>query len=157
MKLGTRPRHTSGGLNLSMTSMIDVVFLLLIFFLTTTSFVEPRRELAANTAVAETAQQGAQDTLEPAVVRLFRQGEVTFYSFGAVTTADEARIAGLLKAFGHKAPGAFVEVGPGVPFGDAARMLSLCQSAGFSPVTWLADDGGAPRNSGPARGSNPGE
>ncbi len=120
-----------------MTPMIDVVFLLLIFFLSTTSFEQARKDL--DTAIAANVTEGgAGEHLEPARVRVLREGQTTVIRFGAVTTSDRERLAQLLGGFSQKSLGAFVEVGPGVPYGDAAAVLSVCQQAGFTPVTWLA-------------------
>lgn len=120
-----------------MTPMIDVVFLLLIFFLSTTSFEQARKDLDTVIA-ANVSEGGAGENLEPARVRIAREGETTVFRFGAVTTTDSDRLAQLLGAFSQKSLGAFVEVGPGVPYGHAAAVLSICQQAGFAPVTWLA-------------------
>ena len=47
MKLSNRAVDSrSNKIELSMTSMIDVVFLLLIFFLVTTTFVRPEKQLS---------------------------------------------------------------------------------------------------------------
>ncbi len=138
MRLTRRSLRQTGGLALSLTSMIDVVFLLLIFFLTTTSFVQPEQDLDTAISTRDSSADDARTELEPAVVTLARNEGQTLIRFGAVTTTDLSRIAEMLNGFSNKAPGAFVEVGEGVPFGDAARAMSVCRAAGFQPVTWLA-------------------
>lgn len=125
--------------------MIDVVFLLLVFFLTTTTFVQPKQDL--NTAIASrpAAASNSESVIEPAIISLTRTGDQTSYRFGAVNTSDPERIAEMLKSYSNKSQGAFVEVGGGVSFGEAANMISMCRAAGFSPVTWLASDKKRPR------------
>jgi len=125
--------------------MIDVVFLLLVFFLTTTTFVQPKQDL--NTAISSrpAVADNSESIVEPAIVSLSRTGDQTDYRFGAVSTSDPERIAGMLRTFSDKSQGAFVEVGDGVPFGEAANMISICRAAGFSPVTWLAGGVDHPR------------
>lgn len=145
MKLTTRTVRKAGSMDLSLTSMIDVVFLLLVFFLTTTTFIQPRKSLEAAVATADSDSSDQTADLEPAVVRLSRVDSRTVYRFGAVTTTDGKRIAELLRGFSNRGPGAFVEAGPGVPWGDSARIVALCRETGFSPVTWLADPAGEPR------------
>lgn len=85
--------------------MIDVVFLLLIFFLTTTSFVQPNQDL--NTAIASrpAAANNSDSVVEPAIVSLAKIDGQTSYRFGAVNTSDSERIAGMLKSFSDKSQG----------------------------------------------------
>ena len=58
MKLSSRKIEREKRIELSMTSMIDVVFLLLIFFMTTASFVKTERQLDSAIRVKnKTAEQ----------------------------------------------------------------------------------------------------
>ncbi len=68
MKLTSR-KVRSRSLELNMTSMIDVVFLLLIFFMVTASFVTTERNL--DSAIKVNKQSAAANTfLEPAIVEI---------------------------------------------------------------------------------------
>ena len=68
MKLSNRQRDTNKQMELSMTSMIDVVFLLLIFFLVTTTFVAPERQLKSNIKVQNQSTSSRPKDLEPAII-----------------------------------------------------------------------------------------
>jgi hypothetical protein len=68
MKLTSRGRAK---LDMQMTSMIDVVFLLLIFFMVTSSFQKTERELDPAVKVERKAGSQAQD-LAPAIVEVVR-------------------------------------------------------------------------------------
>ena len=69
MKLCTRQRRRQS-LELSMTSMIDVVFLLLIFFLVTTTFIRPEREIRSMIQVKQKQASQSSSNLEPAIVEV---------------------------------------------------------------------------------------
>lgn len=137
MKLSNRDLRKSPLRGWNMTAMIDVVFLLLVFFLTTSSFVMPQKDLEAAIAAREQVGGAADADLEPARVRISRDGAQTIFRMGAVTTTDSQKISGMLQRFSHKAPGLFVEVEAGVPFNDVATLLAIGREAGFRPVTWL--------------------
>ena len=78
MKLSHRLRGTQR-LELSMTSMIDVVFLLLIFFLVTTTFVRPEREVVSAIKVDQKDASENQSVLEPAIVDVIQvQGQPVY-------------------------------------------------------------------------------
>ena len=75
MRLSSRKVERGARIELSMTSMIDVVFLLLIFFMTTTSFVKPERELDPTIRVNRpSAVQAASDTVNQIVSALGKLG-----------------------------------------------------------------------------------
>ena len=119
-----------------MTSMIDVVFLLLIFFLVTTTFVQSERQLSSNIKIKEKGAAEARD-LEPAIVELLMKDGRVQYRLGAVQTPDLAKIADLLKEFDGKENGAFVKVDDEVPFGYSAKVIGLCRAANFPTVSYL--------------------
>ena len=125
------------GLAISMTSMIDVVFLLLIFFLVTTTFIEPEKQLLSN-IVVERTDAGLQMTdLEPAVIDIYRVGNAVFFQMGAVKTTDAEQLASIVAAFPNKSDGGFVRVGTQVPFGSAAKTIGMLKSNGFENVSYL--------------------
>ena len=71
MKLSNRSvDNRSNKIELSMTSMIDVVFLLLIFFLVTTTFVRPEKQLLSSINVQEKSASDSSNDLEPAIICL---------------------------------------------------------------------------------------
>ena len=75
-----------------MTSMIDVVFLLLIFFMTTASFVKTERQLDTNIKNQDSASSSASD-MEPAIVEIVRSGGQFAYRIGAREVRDAAQEA----------------------------------------------------------------
>lgn len=136
MKLSNRQRRETK-LELSMTSMIDVVFLLLIFFLVTTTFVRPEKRLLSAIQDREQSARETNSELEPAVVDVVRiEGRVVF-RIGAVTTTDLSKIQPVLESFDNKDEGAYVRVADNVPFDFAARAIGCCKSSGFVNVSYI--------------------
>jgi biopolymer transport protein ExbD len=140
MKLNSRHRQQHRRLELSMTSMIDVVFLLLIFFLVTTTFVRPERQLLSAIQSNEREAAKSETVLEPALVDVLQIGDKPVFKIGAITTDDIDEIKRVLQGFENKAEGAWVRVADNVPFEFAARAIGACRSSGFSSVAYLPAD-----------------
>ena len=120
-----------------MTSMIDVVFLLLIFFLVTTTFVTPERQLKSNIKVQNQNAASRASDLDPAIVDVVQINGKTVYRLGAITTNDLDELKKTLDAFDNKFDGAFVRVSDNVNFGEAAQAINVCKRAGFSLVSYI--------------------
>lgn len=139
MKLSNQNRNHRR-LELSMTSMIDVVFLLLIFFIVTTTFVRPEREIASAIKVQQKSASRQNTNLEPAIIEIIVDQESPLkisYRIGAVRTNELAQIETILSDFENKSEGAFVRVDPEAPYESAAQVIGLCRSAGFQTVSYL--------------------
>ncbi len=139
MKLSNR--HLRGTrMELSMTSMIDVVFLLLIFFIVTTTFVRPEREIKSLIRVNEKKSAKQVSNLEPAIVDIVMQNSQVLFRTGALRTNNLDEIKKLLNGFENKSEGAFVRVDGEVPYEAAAQAIGACRAAGFSSVSYLPLD-----------------
>jgi biopolymer transport protein ExbD len=137
MKLSSRKIERDRRIELSMTSMIDVVFLLLIFFMTTSSFVRTERELDSAIRVKNKAQAQALSDLEPAVVEVVAGGDGFVYKLGTREITSEEELVRVLRSFPNKADGAFVRVSDGAPFRMAAAAIQACKTAGFPTVSYV--------------------
>ncbi len=137
MRLNSRNRQRRSSLELSMTSMIDVVFLLLIFFLVTTTFVRPERQIVSSIQSNQRRAASKPSALEPAIVDVQKLGADVVYKIGAVTTDDLREVKKVLQAFENKADGAYVRVADDVPFESAAKAIGACRASGFPAVAWL--------------------
>jgi len=120
-----------------MTSMIDVVFLLLIFFIVTTTFVRPEREINSTIKVNEQQSAASDSNLEPAIVDVFRNNTQVQFRVGAVRTNDLEEIKKLLNGFENKSEGASVRVAGDVPYEAAAQAIGACHASGFESVSYL--------------------
>jgi biopolymer transport protein ExbD len=136
MKLSSRKLNRHNRVELAMTSMIDVVFLLLIFFMTTASFVKTERQLDTNIKSQESSSSVASD-LEPAIVEVVNVEGVFLYRVGGRTLQTPVELTDLLRQFPSKVDGAYVKVSNDVPFRLAAAAIQACKDAGFSLVSYV--------------------
>lgn len=136
----TNRRHQSTSMQLSMTSMIDVVFLLLIFFMTTSSFVQTERNLDPAVKTRESSASAASEDLEPAIVDVVESAGRFVYQLGPRELTDMAELTRVLRGFDNKSEGAFVRVSAAAPFGMAAAAIQACKDAGFMKVSYVPLD-----------------
>lgn len=136
MKLSSRKRAQKRSISLDMTSMIDVVFLLLIFFIVTASFTKTERDLDTVTKVGEKSS-AAQTDLEPALIVLANVDGEWVYQMGSnnLTTFDE--LQKVLDQFPNKADGAYVRAPDSAPYGKAAAAIQACKNADFPGVSYI--------------------
>ena len=139
MKLSSRKVQQERKIQLSMTSMIDVVFLLLIFFMTTASFVKTERDLDSAIKVNEQSSATASD-LEPAIVEVVPGGSGFVYRIGGRELISTTDLTDVLRGFPNKFDGAFVRVSDGAPFEMAAAAIQACKDADFSAVSYVPMD-----------------
>lgn len=133
MRLG-RGKPKRGVEALPMTSMIDVVFLLLIFFLVTANFSE-REDRLESTIQSERTGAAVQD-LQPQIVSVEMSGTHVVFRIGerAVQTGDALRV--LLEQLPKEA-GVAVRVSDQVPIQAAATALQAAHDAGFTKRTYV--------------------
>jgi biopolymer transport protein ExbD len=137
MKLTSRGRD-SAKLELQMTSMIDCVFLLLIFFMVTASFSLTERELDSAIKVRRAALSSAASDLQPAVVEVVRgTGGSYIYKIGGREMTELEELTDVLRKFDNKLDGAIVRVDDNAPFAMAATAIQACKNAGYSLVSYV--------------------
>lgn len=136
MRLTSHKTKRDSKLELSMTSMIDVVFLLLIFFMTTATFRKPEKELNPAIQVKKSSSPSTSD-FEPTIIDVTERSGRFVYLVGEneITEADE--LVTLIRQFDNKVDGAFVRVSDGPPFEMAARAVQACKTAGYVGVTYV--------------------
>lgn len=131
-------RSSNAAMNLSTASMIDVVFLLLIFFLVTTSFRMPTRSLVTPIASQSASpDQIATDGIEPVILTIRSQNGEVGYELEGVKTGDAEVIRSVLEKMEPKTAPMFVKVGDGIPFQSATSLISMCRSCGHDSVAWF--------------------
>jgi biopolymer transport protein ExbD len=135
MRLTNRSAKHSSKLDLPLTSMIDVVFLLLIYFLVTTSLIDEERELESGIKVQRATPRAAD--LAPAVVEIVRGGSGYVYRLGGREMTSAAELRSVLTQFENKIDGAFVRVADDAPFDMAATAVQACKDARFLSVSYV--------------------
>ena len=139
MRLTSR-RHASK-LEMQMTSMIDCVFLLLIFFMVTSSFNKAERELDPAIKVQRLAS-GTTPDLVPAMVDVVRGAGRFVYRLGGRELKSPAELTDVLRRLDNKLEGAIVRAADEAPFDMAAGAIQACKSAGFVLVSYVPLAGG---------------
>ena len=139
MKLTSR-KLNAGSLELNMTSMIDVVFLLLIFFMVTASFVKTERNLDSAIKVKKQSASQAESHLEPAIVEIVPSSTGYVYKVGGREFTKQEDLTQVLRRFDNKVDGAFVKVPDGAPYRMTAAAVQACKSAGFASVSYVPVD-----------------
>lgn len=114
---------------LSLTSLIDVIFLLLIFFMVTTTLIDPTKKLELKLPEAKAASQ---ETKTPVTIELDRKGRMTLN--GQTTTM--ANLEGRLKVLARKntKKTAVVRADKRLDYGKVVRVLGICRASGFTDI-----------------------
>jgi biopolymer transport protein ExbD len=142
MKLSAKKLDRKKDFELNMTSMIDCVFLLLIFFMVTMSFIRTEKNLDSGIKVNSAAASSASD-FEPAIVRVTRSksGGAFVFQVGERELTDFEELQQLMRQFDQKENGAHVLVSDDAPYGMAAQALQACKSANFPIVSYIPASG----------------
>jgi biopolymer transport protein ExbD len=142
MRLTSRSARHGSKIELQMTSMIDVVFLLLIFFIVTSSFHKTERELDPAIKVQKTSLSQTTSDLAPAIVEIVRgAGGSYVYKLGGREMTSVPELTDVLRQFDNKADGAVVRVKDDAPFDMAANAIQACKDARFSLVSYVPLEG----------------
>lgn len=138
MKLSSRKRAEEK-IELSTTGMIDIVFLLLVFFLVTSSFVPPEKELRPAIKTEQKSDAASSSDLERAVVEIVPEGATFLYKIGSTRTRDINDVIETLQAFPNKLDGAFVKADDDAPFDMTAQAVAAAKKSGFIIVTLITE------------------
>lgn len=136
MRLTSRSGRHSSKIELQMTSMIDCVFLLLIFFMVTSSFQKTERELDPAVKVERQSLRQAASDLAPAVVEVIRGSGGFVYKLGGREVASMQELTAILAQFDNKQDGAIVRAADDAPVLMAASAIQACKDARFGKVSY---------------------
>lgn len=135
MRIVRSPHRQEFEAELPLTSLIDVIFLLLIFFMLTSSFVLNESQLASALQV-ERAAQASQADLQPQVVNVeLREGRPVFRLGDRVMTGKSELVTVLREL--PRQGGVFIRVSDLVPVEWAAAALQAAKDAGFIKVSYV--------------------
>lgn len=124
---------------LPMTPMIDVVFMLLMYFLLSTTLANPESDLATALRAQEQAGTSSASDFQPQVVEVVMDSGRVLYRMGARELRTTQALGDLLRPL-PKDPGVFVKVAGDVPVGDAAACIQACKDAGFIRVSYVPSE-----------------
>ena len=132
-----RQKHVRKRPLLNMAAMIDVVFLLLIFFMCTSSFVRPEKNLPSRLPEVGAAAPAEPERLDP--VRIALAGAppaVAVTCDGRPCATAEELVARLRARRAIGDPIVIIQGTPAVPFGDMVAALDACHRAGLGRVAF---------------------
>jgi len=149
MRLPSHHQSNRDGLDVTMTPMIDVVFLLLIFFICTATFQPPEELLPS--AVSEPATSG--ETVKPIdpkieeeeeiIVRVFWQNGRIAWRVGEGDCHSLAQVRATLEllAASHRYLPVILDIDEPVPVGEVINVYDICRLSGFGRVQFAAKAG----------------
>ncbi len=115
---------------LSLTSLIDVIFLLLIFFIVTTTLIDPTKKLEIQLPEAKAASPVSESI--PVTIELGRRGAVTLNGKAVRLDTLERRLKELAK--GKKKNSAIVRADRRLDYGQVVKVLGICRASGFLDI-----------------------
>ena len=141
-------QRTRGDLEISMTPMIDVVFLLLVFFVWTASFqvVEnmlPTSLLAvAGTQATELAEPAPDLDFDEIVIRLIWEGRALRWQINNLRVASLEEVRSRLAQIAaiRQAATVFLHPDQEVPIGDVVDVYDQARLAGFKQVQFATSE-----------------
>lgn len=127
-----------------MTPMIDVVFLLLVFFVCTAGYDQSEEELRGRLSVpgmeGPPAEPRSEDDFEEVVIRLRERGGRVEYQVSERPCADAAEVSAVLQSLAEIDRGLAIvlDVDPDVQLGPMIDIYDRCRAAGFARVQFAA-------------------
>ncbi len=115
---------------IGLTPLIDVIFLLLIFFMVTTTIIKPSKRLDIQLPEAKAAS--AKTKSIPVRIELKRSGELYLNGKRVNLKTLETRLRELGKEGGKKT--AIVRADRRLDYGRVVRILGICRASGFSDI-----------------------
>jgi len=125
---------------LHIASMIDVIFLLLIFFIVNTEFILPESHLEPNIQTQSEERSTSAADFTPQMLRVETLDGRPAYRLGSRVLREREELVPLLEAL-PKDLGIFIIVGDQVPVGFTAAAVQSCHDAGFEKITYVPGSG----------------
>lgn len=132
-----RPRKATDADSLNIMPLIDVVFLLLVFFLVATSFQQVQRELQVDLPSAKSAGKVSMD-IQPISVTVGREGVITMAGKDVAIEDLPGRLKEAVAS--AKKPRVFVRGDSKTFHENIVSVLSACQEAGISDVSLATEE-----------------
>ena len=128
-----RPRS----ITLNLASMIDVTFLLLLYFLVTTVLAKPEDRLSPSLQTIADSATGPSADFQPQVVEVLRIEGVPVFRIGNEILRDRSELRAALERL-YKPVGVFISPSDEAPVRFVASAIQTARDAGFKQVTYVA-------------------
>lgn len=127
--------------NLNLTSLIDVVFLLIVFFMTATKFTDPARDV--DLKLPEVAEGEALSVAQKArSVAVHADGKITLDKESVTLEELKARLTSAISSGPH--PSVVILGDAGCPFQHVAAAMAACKQAGVTDLSVSVQVAAAP-------------
>ena len=136
MRIRHRTLRKRQTITLNLASMIDVTFLLLLYFLVTTVLARPEDRLSPTLQTQSDNAAGPTVDFQPQILDVLMSEGVPVYRLGTQIIADRAALVHALQPL-HKPAGLFIQVFDDVPVGTAVAAFQAGRDAGFEQVTYV--------------------
>lgn len=114
---------------IGLTSLIDVIFLLLIFFMVTTTIIDPSRRLDVQLPEAKAASSESKKI--PVTIEMSERGRLLLNGEAVNLDRLEARLLSLNRE-GKKT--AIVRADKRLDYGRVVEVLGICRASGFQEI-----------------------
>ena len=135
MKVDLVPPRSTRRPSLPLTSLIDVVFLLLIFFMLTATFTPDEGRIDAGLAV-EGRGDAAEDDLVPQIIEVAGGPAGDVFTIGGRVPASQRELTDILRGL-PKAPGVVIRVRDSATIAGVAAAEQAVADAGFTRRTYV--------------------
>jgi biopolymer transport protein ExbD len=140
VRIGRRPsRRRVDRITLNLASMIDVTFLLLVYFMVATVLSAPEDKLSPTLQARQEESSGAASDFQPQVIEVLRLADGPAWRLGTVVIRERAVLLEALRRLPSD-PGVFVQVYGGVDVEMAVAAVQAARDAGFDEVTYVPAD-----------------
>ena len=130
-----KEKHRLNRAAVNLSSMIDVTFLLLVYFIITTVFTTPEDLLTPALKVEDGASLTQQD-LEPQIIQIELVDQIPAYTIGGHVCRDRVALAEVLLNLPTE-PGLIIKVGSDIPIGFAVAAIQIARDSNFEKVTYV--------------------
>ena len=136
MRFSTNQQLGGKRLVMNMTSLIDVTFLLLVYFMVSTVMARPEDRLTPTIRTQNQSAGGSDADFQPQSVDVVLVDGVQVYRLGQQTINTPQELRERLSSLPLDL-GLFIRAGDGVSVGFAMAGIQAARDAGFSQVTYV--------------------
>ena len=134
MKFVQQASNSRKPVRLPLIGMIDVFFLLLVYFVVSATISQPEDELGA--ALRQESSKASATDLQPQYVEVQRTESGAAYKVGARMLQTREELVEVLSELPKEA-GVFLRVNDDAPVWAAAAALQACHDAGYEKLTYV--------------------
>lgn len=134
-----RSRTRVDRLTMNLASMIDVTFLLLVYFIVSTVMARPEDQLTSAIQTRDAESAGSEVDYQPQVVEVLRLDGAPAYLIGGRRLRELDGLRAVLADLPTEL-GVFVRVSGDIPVEFALAAVQAARDAGFEQVTYVPED-----------------